>query len=422
MNNGRRLTKKQTVRLMVGLTILAWATQTLLKQWGLGAEVPTTAEAEQLAQPVEKFVPGKRYLAGASLEMRSEATVIGAEVKLRQVCRWSDSDRAMFDPIGDLVLDHLGTQAPFKAISVEELRGTLRDAGVNVAMINFSGAISCTVARSDVQYDEKNALQEWIDAKQNAQSPTADASNQPQENPTTKAALAAAPTTSKSDENPIKTLRESLIADLAERLNLPADTLQVDFKAQDEKVLNLSSPLFHYQIDPVRVKTLGPVEWNVSIISNDGGSKKVSINADVRAWQNQVVASKPMAYGQVIREQDITQRRTLVDQSSDDPLVTKEQIVGEQAAREIKPGMVLTGKMIDPVQLVKTGQFVTITLEQGTVKIKTVARAMEGGAYGQTIRVKNEATKDIYQVVITGPQQATMNLTSPVASAAGPPD
>jgi flagella basal body P-ring formation protein FlgA len=196
--------------------------------------------------------------------------------------------------------------------------------------------------------------------------------------------------------------------------------LQIDFKAQDEKVLNLSSPLFRYQIDPIHVRTLGNVSWNVAIISNDGSSKKITINAEARAWQNQLVAQNPMSMGQVIRSTDIVRRRSLVEQLSDDPLVTQDQVVGQQAARELKSGTVLTARMIDPMQLVKIGQFVTITLDQGTVKIKTVARAMEGGSYGQTIRVKNEATKDLFQVVVTGPQSATMNLGLPIASAGSP--
>jgi len=111
------------------------------------------------------------------------------------------------------------------------------------------------------------------------------------------------------------------------------------------------------------------------------------------------------------------QRRTLVESISDEPMLTIDQTVGQQAARELKPMMVLTGKMIDPVQLVKTGQLVTVTLEQGSVQLKTVVKAMEPGSYGQTIRVKNEATRDVFQVVLTGPQTATMNLAAPVASA-----
>src|SRR5581483_12417363 len=105
---------------------------------------------------------------GATLELRSEATVIGSEVKLRQVCRWSDADKSLFDPIGDLVLAHLSQPAPFKAMTLQEIRGILSGAGVNVAVINFAGATSCTISRSDVEYDEHQALQQWIDAKQQA--------------------------------------------------------------------------------------------------------------------------------------------------------------------------------------------------------------------------------------------------------------
>ena len=36
--NGR-INKRKTVQFMIGLTIIAWATQTLLHQWGFGAEV-----------------------------------------------------------------------------------------------------------------------------------------------------------------------------------------------------------------------------------------------------------------------------------------------------------------------------------------------------------------------------------------------
>src|SRR5215208_2390164 len=97
-NNYRPLGTRKTIQLMVILTILAWATQTLLHQWGFGAEVSGVEPAAQ-----EKFL----YGGGATLEVRGEATVVGTEVKLKQVCRWSNADAAVFDPIGDLVLTRL---------------------------------------------------------------------------------------------------------------------------------------------------------------------------------------------------------------------------------------------------------------------------------------------------------------------------
>src|SRR3954463_16728016 len=88
INPNGRLTNRKMVRLMIALTILAWATQTLMHQWGFGAEISI---ASQQQQPTEKFVPADAMSRGATLELRPEATISTPEIKLRQVCRWSDA-------------------------------------------------------------------------------------------------------------------------------------------------------------------------------------------------------------------------------------------------------------------------------------------------------------------------------------------
>src|SRR2546423_13632038 len=101
--NGRPLSMRKKVQLMVILTILAWATQTLFHQWGFGQDVAAQPAPAQPAQPSEKFVPGTaRFAAGATLELRGDATVYGPEVKLKQVCRWSARDAGVFAPISDI--------------------------------------------------------------------------------------------------------------------------------------------------------------------------------------------------------------------------------------------------------------------------------------------------------------------------------
>ena len=62
----------------------------------------------------------------------------------------------------------------------------------------------------------------------------------------------------------------------------------------------------------------------------------------------------------------------------------------------------------------KSGQYITVMLERGNIRVKSVVKALEGGCYGQTIRVKNEATKDVFDVAITGPQTATLNATGEI--------
>ena len=43
-----------------------------------------------------------------------------------------------------------------------------------------------------------------------------------------------------------------------------------------------------------------------------------------------------------------------------------------------------------------------------SIRAKSVAKAMEQGILGQTIRVKNEATNNVYDVVVTGAQTAKL--------------
>jgi flagella basal body P-ring formation protein FlgA len=187
--------------------------------------------------------------------------------------------------------------------------------------------------------------------------------------------------------------------------------LQVTFRPQDARALGLCEPHFKFQIEPGRVRDLGEVSWNVTVFA-DKSQQRTQVAATARAWQTQLLVAKPMAFKQPIREEDVVERRVLIDHLLDDTVLEKSQAIGQQAARDLKPGTVLTAKMVDAIQLVRPGQFVTVVYRQGAVELKTVARALDGGSLGQTVRVKNEATRDIFEVVLTGPQTASMNSTA----------
>lgn len=408
MRYGRPAGRRGTVQLLVWLTILAWATQTLLHQWGYGAEAPATPE--QMSP--ERFVPSLgRPGMGGVLELRNEAMVYGPEVLLKQVCRWSQADGAMFEPIADLVLARLSDASPFRSLSVQDVKNTLRDAGVNLGVIRFSGATACTVSRSDAQYDEGAALQQWIEAQQPQPQQPPQLPAKPKEStvPTTlpAAPMAEALTAKPQPDRPYRSLRQILVADLAQRLSVAADSLQVDFSPKDEKTLALIEPQFQFQITPRRMAGLGPVEWEVLIVAGEQ-SQKATISANAKAWQEQVVVSRPLAYKQVIRDEDVVDRRALVDRLEDSPLLVRSQVVGQQAAMEMKPGTVMTARLVDPVPLARPGQLVTVVVSQGNVSIRTVARAMEGGTYGQSIKVRNEVTRDVFDVILTGPQMGRL--------------
>lgn len=348
-------------------------------------------------------------VAGAgTLELRGDATVYGTEIKLKQLCRWPDADAGAFTPVAELVMGRFDKGNAYKSFTLEEVQNTLRDAGVNLGVIRFSGAMSCAVTRSDAAGGDRAVLQQWIDEKTNPGGAAAAApATQPMLASTVIHEAPAVQAGGESDPNPFITLHDRLIVDLSQRLNLPVEQLQVNFDSKDASLLNLAEPNFHFDITAKRARDLGEVSWAV-VISTGGGQQKVTVTANARAWQNQVVVEKPVAYHGVIQEDDIRERRVLIEHVDDTPVLSKSQVVGQEASRDLQTGMVLTARLVESVPLAKAGQYVTVTLNQGSIQLKTVAKAMESGSFGQSIRVKNEGTKDIYEVTLTGPQSAMM--------------
>lgn len=385
-NNGRPLSARKKVQLMIALTILAWATQTLFHQWAHGQEV---------------FLSRNAAAAAGTLELRGEAKVSGADVKLRQVCRWSEDDATLFAPVADVVLAKLETGRPYKKIDVRDVRQVLEEARINVALVRFAGPLECTVSRTDTDLKHGEALEQWVKAKEGTAA-------------TPEPAPVKSPTKTRAETNQsTRTLREILTNDLVTRFSIAPDQLVLSFDPRDDVALNLAEGPFKFSVSPRRVRDLGNVEWEVMILPASGGaSRKEQIRATARAWQEQVVAVRTMQRQQLILKDDVTQRRMLIDHLPDDTPLKSEQIVGQMAGRDVKPGTIMTAPMVEAVPLAKAGQYITVMLERGNIRVKSVVKALEGGCYGQTIRVKNEATKDMFEVVLIGPQQASMSPIS----------
>jgi flagella basal body P-ring formation protein FlgA len=349
----------------------------------------------------ERFVPNPKPFDGAgTLEVQRSAQITGDQIRIRQVVRWADTDAASFTPIADLVIDHFDGPGNRK-VSLDEIRSTLSSAGANVALIRFTGASSCMISRVAgdppaivAVGDDHAAVKQWID--QNSKT-----TGQAQQN------VANGSDVADAECSPFHSLRDRALIDLSQRLDLPVDQLQVTFDPKDSAYLKLAEPTFRFQLDPQRVRDLGNVSWDVTIMSGNN-QQKITLTANARCWQRELAMAKAASFKQVLQDDDVIERRVLVDHIPDDQVLTRTQIVGQQAARDLKPGTVLTARLIDPVPLARIGQYVTITLNQGGVQVKTVARAMETGSYGQTIRLKNEQTDDVFEATLTGPQTASM--------------
>jgi flagella basal body P-ring formation protein FlgA len=224
-------------------------------------------------------------------------------------------------------------------------------------------------------------------------------------------------TSDPNSEIPPRTLRELLLADLVDRLHLPAEAFVVKFSASDEKLVSLSEPLFRFEVQCRNPRGIGDVTWDVNVIT-DGGKQKAAVSATVGIWQVQLVAARPVGYQQVFTDADVIEKRIVVDQIREGSPLGKEQVVGQQANQGIGAGTVISSRMVEPLQVVRTGQLVTVTVEYGSVQIKWVGEARESGAVGQTIRVKKvkDGSRDEFNVTLTGPQEGKLAVGVKVAA------
>jgi len=408
----RSFIRTRTFRLSVLLCAWIWCIHSVS---GADPTVSATTASPRTDAGPEHFVPhGTRIECSGSIQMLKAVEVAGNTIRVRDIARWSDTDSDGFSTIADLVIDHFD-DAGTRRISLDTLRSTLSGAGVNLSQVNFAGPTACLVTHNasapvvKPPANDRDVVLQWMDEKSKKKAEVSESKLSPD---AARAAVLKAVTDSGTDEEQTEfhSLREMLLKDLSQRLNLPADELQVTFETKDRSFLNLSEPMFHFDLSPRRLTDLGKISWDLTI-SSGKNQQKMTINAEARCWEKQVIAAKAIGYHQVLRDEDCTERRVLVDHIESDPLLTRAQMVGQQAARDIKPGMLLTSRMLDPIPMVKQGEVVTVTLTSGGISIRTVATAMEPGSFGQSIKVRSEQNQNVFVVTMTGPQTATMGVT-----------
>jgi len=109
-----------------------------------------------------------------------------------------------------------------------------------------------------------------------------------------------------------------------------------------------------------------------------------------------VIVAQTLAIHKILDPADFTTRRVLPIPPGK-AASELDQCIGQEAAEDLRPGTVMTSQLVNAVPLVKPGQLVTVNLRRGMVSLRSVARAMEQGAMGQTIRVRNENTRTCWK-------------------------
>jgi flagella basal body P-ring formation protein FlgA len=92
------------------------------------------------------------------------------------------------------------------------------------------------------------------------------------------------------------------------------------------------------------------------------------------------------------------------------PVTDLNAAVGQVTTRGLREGEVVTESALVPPVLVKRGDPVTVYCPTGGLLIKLTGTAMEDGAAGGIIRIRNEASREVFWAEVTGPRQAVARV------------
>lgn len=121
--------------------------------------------------------------------------------------------------------------------------------------------------------------------------------------------------------------------------------------------------------------------------------------------------------GDVIAETDIQWLRLETRRAGANTVTRVEDLVGRTPRRPISAGQAVRMSDVRPNFVVERGDIVTIVLKSGTMTLTARAEALERGAVGSVIRVRNNHSKKVLEtrvlaadtVAVTGPQTASLN-------------
>ncbi|KQQ36126.1 flagellar biosynthesis protein FlgA [Duganella sp. Leaf126] len=114
-----------------------------------------------------------------------------------------------------------------------------------------------------------------------------------------------------------------------------------------------------------------------------------------------VIAANEIGAGKIIADEDLLLERHDISAVADS-VSNPQDVVGMSARRTVRVGEVLrTGALTAPV-LVKRGDLVTIVATRDQVTVSMAGEAMDAGAKGSQVRVRN-ASGNIIRTRVTGP-------------------
>ncbi|HUT11153.1 MAG TPA: flagellar basal body P-ring formation chaperone FlgA [Thermoguttaceae bacterium] len=122
-----------------------------------------------------------------------------------------------------------------------------------------------------------------------------------------------------------------------------------------------------------------------------------------------VVAVRALASGAIVQAGDVELRPAAAGDERFETIYSVEEVLGWQTTRALPEGKVLDRKSLCSPLLVRRRDPVTVYAHGPSVQVRTTARALDDGSFGETIRVESLLEREAYLVRIIGVREAEVD-------------
>ncbi|MGD0586033.1 MAG: flagellar basal body P-ring formation chaperone FlgA [Oryzomonas sp.] len=160
---------------------------------------------------------------------------------------------------------------------------------------------------------------------------------------------------------------------------------------------------------PLDFEVIAPQQWegwgsaNLAVLvrQRDRVVLNTSVQVEVEALTDMVVALRQLDYGTIISGTDVAVQQRDVASVAGKYTRDPGTIVGRRARTSIKANAAIRTDQVEKVPIIKSGQMVTIVAENEVMKITVAGKAKGSGSEGDTIMVQNlSSLKDIPAMVV----------------------
>ena len=135
----------------------------------------------------------------------------------------------------------------------------------------------------------------------------------------------------------------------------------------------------------------------VNVHCSEPAPWSIFVPVRVERYAEIVVAARAISRQQVIQPDDVRLERQETSQLATGYIDDLASVIGLQARRKLTPGQVVNSSHLAPQQLIRRGQQVTLFSDRAGVSVRMTGEALEDGAAGQRIRVRNRSSKRIVE-------------------------